>query len=519
MKLDSWGRRAAAAWLALWALSQTGLVGLSQAEEQAATGPTQSDAADNAQEEQAATKPPEEKHSEPDRPVYRLSLAESERLALQYSRALAAARSGRDVAEGQILSAWSEALPSISGSFSRKLSDTYAEKRAGIDERDRWNELYTGEVRATQPLYKGGRIGAGLRAARLFRDRVEQSVRGARQQLLYGVRTLYYQILLQEEIVRVAREQVELADSFLEDVRQRERMEVATEFDVLRAEVEKTNQQTQLTQAENELANARSSLLRLLGLPLSSRVELTGELEFSEAPNLDEGELYHRAQELRPELRAARLTVAIQRENVRATRAELYPHLSLSGAYSGTSDDWNRHPEDWEKNWSLTLQLDLQLFDGLLVRGQIREAEARRRQLELEAADRLDEVRLDVRRALLDIASAEMAVRGQERNVAQARESLRLTRERERQGVSTYLDVLDARQTLAVAERNYYRSIYDHRIAWTDLALAVGTLGERPVAPSVAREETPGPRQEDEAQVVPEEGADAQPPAPMPVYR
>ncbi len=155
-----------------------------------------------------AGEPAAPEKTEPDgdaKPDYSISLVQAAQLALQYSRALRAALKDRDAAEGRIMSAYGEALPVVEAGFNKVFSDTYAEKRAGR-ERDRWNKRYQGSLSFRQPIFKGGRIGAGLRAARLYRENVDESIRQARQSLLYDVRTLYYAILLNERLVAVAQE-------------------------------------------------------------------------------------------------------------------------------------------------------------------------------------------------------------------------------------------------------------------------------------------------------------------------
>jgi len=424
-------------------------------------------------------------------PAYSLSLSQSEALALQYSYAVRSAMVGREIADGRIMSAWSNALPKVTASASKTFQDTYATNSAAVAAGkidDRFYKRYQGQLQVSQPLYSGGKTFAALRAARLYNKTVGESIRLARQGVLYNVRVLYYRILLSQEMVRVSEDQVELAKAYLEDVRKRKELETATAYDVLRAEVELTNEETVLTSFANQLDNNTSLFLKLLGLPLTSEVRLLDRLVFEMRPEPKEQALYVKALALRPELRTQELQVEMQRENISATRADLLPQLSLSGVYSGWTDSLERELDDYDKSWQVGLQIDWMLFDGLLIRGRVREMRATLKQMELDYKDLADEVRLEVRSAILDIESARQQVLGQQKNVEQARESLRLTRERERQGVSTHLDVLSARQTLAVAERNYYESIFNYNLAWASLKLALGSIEATAAVPAADAE-------------------------------
>jgi outer membrane protein TolC len=410
-------------------------------------------------------------------PTYKLSLSQSEEMALKYSYALRAARKGKDVAKGKMMSAFSEALPKVTLQYENMRSDTYSKKRDGKS-RSKWDQNYTGSIIGTQPLYTGGKAFAAIRAARKYNDYIDETIRLQKNTLLYNVKVTYYQIKLSEELVRVSEEQVRLADKYLDDVKKRRDMETSTDYDVLRAEVEKTNEITQLTAYQNDLVKARTQLLKFLGLPMTSKIELLDDLDYVEKYTNEESTLYHKALAMRPEVRSSKINIDLKKEDIVSTRAGLLPQVNLEGTYYGTAEDADEELNDYAKGWEAGIKVTWAIFDGLAVRGQVKQKKAEKEQLKLKHLDLSNQVRLEVRTALLDIKSARTSVKSQSRNVDQARESLRLTHERERNGVSTYLDVLTARQTLAVAERNYYQSIFDYKSAWASLALAVGTIDE-----------------------------------------
>lgn len=405
--------------------------------------------------------------------AYALSLKESQELALQYSHAMRAADLQREVAAGRTMAAWSGALPTVRAQFSKTFSDSYSN-----DDRDRFLKSYNTRLQLSQPLYQGGKVGASLRAARLYRQRVEEEIRATRQQLLYNVRVLYFRILLDAELLRVAQEQLALAEKYLADTQTRRDMEVATNYDVLRAEVARTNDSTSVTRQRNALQNDRSAFLNLLGLPMHCRLDLTDALTYLQREPAAAKLLYRQADTHRPEMRSSRLGIEIQTADIHVTRAELFPHVGLQAEYGRTTDDFSAGWERWSPNWFAGISVDWTIFDALLIRGQLKEKRAVKAQLGENCAALGDTVRLEVQRAVLDIGSARDAVTSQAKNVEQARESLRLTQVRQQQGVSTYLDVLDARQSLAIARRNHVQAVFEYNIAWADLALAVGLLGE-----------------------------------------
>lgn len=406
-------------------------------------------------------------------PTYTLSLTQAEEMALQYSYALQMARQDREVARGRMQSALGQALPQVNSSFNKNLSDTYDSGKPN----DRWNKSYTAAITATQPLFKAGKIGAAMRGAKLYAQYADEGIRLSRHEVLHATRLQYYAILYMQDLVAVASEQVDLSKLYLDDINKRVDQDMATKLDVLRGEVELTNEETQFINDQNDLTIARSNLLKLLGLPLSSKLALADDLMFFQQNAASEEAMYRQALNLRPDVISSNLTIQMQTENIRSIRSELFPQISLQGSVEATSNNFSFDNGKWDHDWQTGLVVNWMLFDGMLIRGQIKEQRAELEKLRLRDKDLADSVRLEIRQALLDLQYAQKSIERQAKNVEQATESLRLFVEREKQNVSTHLDVLTARQTLADSKRNHLDAIYKYNVAWANLQLANGAIG------------------------------------------
>jgi outer membrane protein TolC len=62
--------------------------------------------------------------------------------------------------------------------------------------------------------------------------------------------------------------------------------------------------------------------------------------------------------------------------------------------------------------------------------------------------------------------------------IVQAEENLQLTQERYKAGLGTSVDLTDAEQTLSKARSDHVQALYDYRVAYANLLLAIGDLGE-----------------------------------------
>jgi outer membrane protein len=79
-----------------------------------------------------------------------------------------------------------------------------------------------------------------------------------------------------------------------------------------------------------------------------------------------------------------------------------------------------------------------------------------------------------VQSALLNTGSAAQRVEATQKAIEQARESLRIEREKYDLGKGTTTDVLDAQSALLDSQTNYYRALSDYDVALAQLRLATG---------------------------------------------
>ena len=158
-----------------------------------------------------------------------LSLEKSILVGLANSRQIQSIVFEKDKARAQILGAYSEALPQvdISADYTH-LTPVAAGRR----------DNYGLSASVQQPLYRGGLIGAGIRAARIFSLLVDEQKRGVYQDVIFAIRKAYYDALLASELERSSADALSVARRRLEDVNNDRDVGRASDFDVLRAQVE-----------------------------------------------------------------------------------------------------------------------------------------------------------------------------------------------------------------------------------------------------------------------------------------
>lgn len=338
------------------------------------------------------------------------------------------------------------------------------------------SDILAADLVISMPIYTGGRIVNEMRASELLRLAAAKRLARARGEVVFNVSSAFYSIQGQRRVIA----SLEFSRTTLEEHRKRvgELMaaQKATRVDLLRTEVRLADIDQRLLGARNSLAIQRQVLSTLMGLSSDSPVDVSGDLALD--PFEPEEMPVERALARRDDYLAARAEVEAQRKRVAVEAARRLPTLSLVGSYGGrwavgdvTEQTGASASEDIG---SLGLSFSVPIADGGRARATLRReqadlrvAEERLRELELR-------IRLEVQTAVLNLASSLKRVRATEKSIEQARESLRIEREKYELGKGSITDVLDAQGALLEAETSNVQAIVEHNTAVEQYRLAVG---------------------------------------------
>ena len=108
-------------------------------------------------------------------------------------------------------------------------------------------------------------------------------------------------------------------------------------------------------------------------------------------------------------------------------------------------------------------------------RSSVREKESLKKQLIQIRFALIDQIRLQIKEAMLALDEAEKNIPTTKKAIEQAEENLKVSQERYKAQVTTSTEVLDAQTLLTQARTNYYNALYDHNLAKAKLHRAMGT--------------------------------------------
>jgi outer membrane protein TolC len=322
---------------------------------------------------------------------------------------------------------------------------------------------------ATQSVFDLTRI-RNYRGAQENVRAAQFNAQDARDLIVLAVTGGYLQVIAAGARVETTRAQVATARTAYQQAVDRNTAGVAPRIDVTRTQVIlQVNQQRQ-TALENDLAKLKIAFARIIGLPPAQEFTLSDTLPFAPLAGITFEQALLRAYANRSDLKAAESQVHAAELARSAAAAERYPTVQVSGDYGliGSS------PTSSHGTFGATAAVRLPLFQGGRVQGDIQLADAALQQRRAELQDLRGRIDAEVRSAFLDLTSAANQIRVAESNRGLAAETLTQARDRFAAGVADTLEVVQAQETVAMAEQDYISSLYQHNLAKATIARAMG---------------------------------------------
>lgn len=406
-------------------------------------------------------------------------------LALEHSETVRIA--GRVAAQShhQVREARADGLPGLSASadYTRNwLLPSFVFNNTAV-KIGRDNEIQ-GLLRASQPLYTGGRATGRLRSARGLAEASDRAEDQVRQAVTAQVERALYDYLLARDMVQVSATALARARSNQRQVDAFGQAGRASRFELMRAAVQVAAAVSDSIQRANEQAVALMALKDAIGLDIGTDVVVTAPFREATQLSLDDVDrLVADALQARPERRQLQALRQAREGDLQVARAGRRPTVDAValGQVQYQSDAFGDidRGEEWRRSWSTGLAVEVPLFDGLRARSRVAQAEEEVRRLDLEAS-RLDRaIEREVREAWMAVAEAGQRLAAREGSVDQARQGLQDAESRYRAGRGTQLEVLDAQLALVQAESEVARARRDRALALVALEQATGVLGER----------------------------------------
>jgi outer membrane protein len=337
-------------------------------------------------------------------------------------------------------------------------------------------DLHQFTANVSQPVFAGFSILTQYQISALNLDMAKLLEKQTRQDLIFDVKTAYFELLQSQNLETVAGQQV---------TQLKAHVDVATNFyevgmiprnDVLQSEVELANAEQELVVKQNEVVLAKARFNTLLRRPIDAPLfieDVPGYEPFSGAYE----ECVQTALKQRIEIRLADSEVMAAQKEVKLVRGNYFPAVDLQTNYYRRGDDpsLDGGPGIYDKDgWDVIAMASWTFWEWGKTRYGVEEKLKRLSQAQLNRERVGDNVRQDVKRAYITLKAAEKNIMTAEKAVEQAKENLRINNERYKEQVATTTDVLDAQTLLTDTQTKYYNTLSVFNIAKGGLNRAMG---------------------------------------------
>src|SRR5262249_51228996 len=197
-------------------------------------------------------------------------------------------------------------------------------------------------------------------------------------------------------------------------------------------------------------AVANVGLLELLGLPPGTAIAPVEPVQAPDATDEAVESLVARALESRPEIAGLRARIDAAEASARVARSAIRPQASLSAGLAYSRPNLRMLPptDSWGETWSVGGKVSIQAFDGGRAQAAAAEAQARADATRHQLDALVRQVRLDVTSRALDLSTRRASLEVAERSLGAARENLRVSQDRYREGLIPSSELLDAESRL-----------------------------------------------------------------------
>ena len=279
------------------------------------------------------------------------------------------------------------------------------------------------------------------------------------------------QIALFEEALKLYRQQLNLTDT-------KYKAGLALPTDVLQARTQVNTATNQLIEVKRARAKEEHAIAILLGRAPTDFTLASTSLPAA-IPGVPAG-LPVTLLERRPDVAEAEHQLAAANAQIGVAKANFFPTFSLSGSAGYQSANVN-HLLDWENRvWSIAPTLNLPIFQGGRLTAALAQAKARYEELMANYRTAVLGAFRDVEDQLSDLHLLAEKATSLDETLVSARENARLTELQYKQGLSTYLQVITANQTLLTNELSAAQVQSDRLAATVLLIKALGGGWQNP---------------------------------------
>ena len=397
------------------------------------------------------------------KPGKKMTLEDCYGLALKQSEIIAIDSEIIREAEAHFMQALGTVLPQVSFAWTQTNKDS---QRAFSSFNN--NGSFESKFVFKQTLFSGFREFAGMSGSHLEKDQRINEKKRAEELLFVDVSDAFYLLLEEQEDLKTLGLMRKAFNDRISELKKREDVGRSRHSEIVNTESQLYNIEADIQLVKSQELVAKELLTFLIGRDpgvLSDR---------KDTPDFLKAESFYIANAaLRSDVRASDSASGLAKKEAYIAKTDLFPTVTLEGDYYERN---NTAPLD--TNWAAMLTVNVPIFEGTTVYGNIKEANAKLRESELAygrvkrlAVQDIHDSYINAYLAILRSNALEKALKSTELNYS-------LQKQDYQNNLVSNLDVLTAIQDFGNTRRSYMHAFYEKKRAYRQLQTAIGNIIE-----------------------------------------
>ena len=406
-----------------------------------------------------------------------LDLQQAQAIALKNHPQVLASQAGylrSDQLVGETRSAY---YPTLTGNITAAQANESARLGAGALNDPRLFNHFGSGLALSQLITDSGRTPNLVASARFQAQASRANYQATRYDVILGVNQAYYEVLLSQQLVKVAQQTVATRSTVANQVSELAKNKLRSQVDVSFAEVNLADAKLMLLRARNRLEGAYAGLAQALGTQQLTRYQLADQ-PLPPKPSNDAQPLIGQAFRDRPELASLRLQREADQKFAYAERDLKRPTISLVavGGALPYIKPGNANPDIPTGYESAAVNVQIPVFNGHLFSARRQAAEYQLQAAEQRVRDLQNRISRDVQISWENARTAYEAIGATQQLLQQANLALDLAQGRYNLGLASIVELTQAQLGQTQAEVENLSAKYEYQEAYSALQYTTGQL-------------------------------------------
>ena len=406
-----------------------------------------------------------------------VTLQEAVEIALENNYQLKQAQNNQDLADTRVFSAKADFAPSLNASFngSRNVGRQFVQEDLSFDDRTTYN--LGGSINTNLTVFNGFSNIANLRQARADKASEEQSYNRLRENVIFTTASRYLQVVLNEELLKIAESSLEASQSQLEQVEAQVEVGSRPTVDLFNQEAAVATDELVVIQRENALEVSKAQLIRIMQDDAITEVQtLVPSIdELSIMPvDLNLQEMIDAALNNRSDYKAQEFAIEGNRQNQTIVRSNLLPSITASAGINTRYSDQFTLPGlgegtvpftdqffDQQISRSIGFSVSIPIFNRWNNRTNLQSAQIQLKNSQLELDNIQFQITEEVRQAYNDYKAIVKEMESSLKALIAAERAFETEQQRYEIGSTTLIELNQANANFVQAQSERVQSVYD----------------------------------------------------------